>query len=85
MCLDDYHELCTLCALYGPHKHHNFKPIEDVVEEVNSRVNLMLDVFGQLTSKLTRFEDHHIEASVHQQFLKCMAAINKQVEDAFKV
>ena len=39
MCLDDQEELCTLCALYGPHKHHNFKPLDEIVEEVNNRVN----------------------------------------------
>ncbi len=48
VCLDDRCRICSNCALFGDHKSHNIKPEGEVLREIATRAEHLIDYFQDI-------------------------------------
>jgi hypothetical protein len=48
ICIDDKTKICTNCALFGKHKHHNITSIDEFEKDIEIKSELLIDLFDIL-------------------------------------
>jgi len=69
LCLDDKCKICTQCALFGDHKHHEIKNEEDIFNEVKIRAEIYVELFELLESNESSFNENVNKLTIHNIYL----------------
>jgi hypothetical protein len=48
VCIQCRQRICSKCALFGEHKHHDVRENEDVIAEIKTRTELIMTTYDQL-------------------------------------
>jgi hypothetical protein len=48
VCIQCRQRICSKCALFGEHKHHDVRENEDVMTEIKTRTELIMTTYDQL-------------------------------------
>ncbi|CAD8057304.1 unnamed protein product [Paramecium sonneborni] len=51
VCQEDGQYICVNCALFGPHKFHNYLPIEQYLKQIESAVQQISNVYKQIQTE----------------------------------
>ena len=87
ICLEHKVRICTSCALFGDpgsHKGCPFRPDDDVMEEIVSRTELLMEVFELVANSISNFSDTSEIDHLYNEFSKKQVTLKKQVADTFK-
>ena len=87
ICLEHKVRICTSCALFGDPGHHKgcpFRPDEDVMEEIVSRTELLMEIFELVDNSKANFSDTSDIDRLYNEFQKKQVTLKKQVADTFK-
>jgi len=83
VCIEDKCRICSNCALFGAHRNHEIKPEGEVLKEIASRAEHLIDVFqmiqkheasvhedGEISTLQEKLQDRHSELSqkIHSKF-----------------
>lgn len=45
ICIDCKERICSNCALFGPHKPHDIRMEQDVLDEINIRTECLMEMY----------------------------------------
>jgi len=57
-CLDHRIKICTSCALFGEHKHHNLKSEEDIIKDITVKAEGLIDMYELIEKNSEVFENN---------------------------
>jgi hypothetical protein len=80
-CLDHRIKICTSCALFGEHKHHNLKSEEDIIKEITIKAEGLIDMY-ELIEKNSELLENSL--STHQKEMEESKADLKQKNEKIK-
>ncbi|XP_076119133.1 zinc-binding protein A33-like [Alosa pseudoharengus] len=81
-CLEDKQPVCVVCRDSKTHKHHNFSPISEAVQDVKEDINLKLEA---LRTKLNAFEKAKLKCDQTAAHIETQAQhTEKQIKEEFE-
>ena len=57
ICIDCKERICSNCALFGNHKHHDIRMEQDVLDEINIRTECLIEMFYIVAQAATEKPD----------------------------
>lgn len=57
-CLDHKVKICTTCALFGEHKHHNLKSEEDLIKDITLKAECLIELYELVEKNSEVFENN---------------------------
>lgn len=84
VCIDHQTRICTNCALFGFHKNHNIKPEDDVLLEITTRAESLLNLFQEIDSNQKYLDSPHFidfySSKIKDKELELYHALNSKFE-----
>ncbi|KAM3128756.1 hypothetical protein pb186bvf_019168 [Paramecium bursaria] len=84
VCLDDQYKICVSCALFGQHKHHNVRNLEEVVSEIQRNLQDTMQLVNQVQSKVKTLKQPQINKKIRDQIRVCIKQQQGMAEEQFK-
>lgn len=75
-CLDCRELICSKCALFGSHKDHRIRELEEVTDEVADNVDVLMKLQEDLCHALNKVDSRSWESVLIKKF--CMALNDKK-------
>ncbi|CAD8100807.1 unnamed protein product [Paramecium primaurelia] len=84
VCLEDHNKICVNCALFGGHKHHNVRNIDEVISEIQHSLEETVDLMQQIQSKIKSLKQPIINKKIRDQIRICIKQQQTLAEEQFK-
>ncbi|CAD8138397.1 unnamed protein product [Paramecium octaurelia] len=86
VCKEDGQYICVNCALFGPHKFHNYLPIEQYLKQIESAVQQISNVYKQIQTERNSQEQFKqlLILGLNQQQNCLKSLIELQFDDLIK-
>ncbi|CAG9318308.1 unnamed protein product [Blepharisma stoltei] len=86
ICIQDKVKVCASCALFGQHRGHEIKPLDDMVQEITMRAELLLDMLQIIEKSQSSVMDKDVKIRLEQVFdlyKNKKIFIEKEIKDGF--
>ncbi|CAK83872.1 unnamed protein product (macronuclear) [Paramecium tetraurelia] len=84
VCLTDKIRICTKCALFGNHRHHEVKSVDDVVREVTLRAENIMQTYQRILDKQQEMSESKFYDLLNDKFQTMLLDSQMQVKEKFK-
>lgn len=85
VCLDHKCRICVGCALFGQHKGHNYQPEEEIIKEIASKAETLIDLFGNIEENQNKLLDQKVQDQISVKFHVRLSELTDQIHNAFTV
>ena len=85
VCIDHKCRICVGCALFGQHKGHNYQPEEEVIKEIASKAETLIDLFQNIEENQTKLLDQKIHDQISAKFHARLSELTEQIHNTFTV
>ena len=66
ICIDCKERICSQCALFGPHKPHDIRMEQDVLDEISIRTECLMEMFQIVEQTAAEKPDEAMVESIEQ-------------------
>ena len=82
--IDAKERICAHCALFGEYKTHDIRPEQDVVDEISTRTECLMEMFSMIQTNMGNAPQEEVVNQVYQKFQAKQANLKQQVASKFK-
>lgn len=84
ICIDCKERICSNCALFGPHKPHDIRMEQDVLDEINIRTECLMEMYQIVEQTASEKPDELLVDQISQQFKKKSTDLKSTLTNKFK-
>ncbi|CAK58033.1 unnamed protein product (macronuclear) [Paramecium tetraurelia] len=84
VCLTDKIRICTKCALFGNHRHHEVKSVDDVVREVTHKAENIMQTYQKILDKQQEMSESKFYEPLTDKFQTMLLDSQMAVKEKFK-
>ncbi|CAD8082905.1 unnamed protein product [Paramecium primaurelia] len=84
VCLTDKIRICTKCALFGNHRHHEVKSVDDVVREVTLKAENIMQTYQKILDKQQEMTESKFYEHLSDKFSIMFQDSQMSVKEKFK-
>ncbi|CAD8190676.1 unnamed protein product [Paramecium pentaurelia] len=84
VCLTDKIRICTKCALFGIHRHHEVKSVDDVVREVTLKAENIMQTYQKILDKQQEMSESKFYEPLNDKFQAMLLDSQISVKEKFK-
>jgi len=84
ICIDCKERICSNCALFGPHKPHDIRMEQDVLDEINIRKECLMEMFQIDEQTAAEKPDLSMVESIGSQFKLKQSDLRSMLAQKFK-
>ncbi|CAD8113468.1 unnamed protein product [Paramecium sonneborni] len=84
VCLTDKIRICTKCALFGNHRHHEVKSVDDVVREVTLKAENIMQTYQKILDKQQEMSESKFYEPLSDKFQVMLQESSMSVKEKFK-
>ena len=84
ICIDCKERICSNCALFGPHKPHDIRMEQDVLDEINIRTECLMEMFQIVEQTAAEKPDQSMVESIGSQFKLKQSDLRSMLAQKFK-
>lgn len=85
VCIDHKCRICVSCALFGQHKGHDYRSEEDVLQEVVSRAERLIELFQNIEDNQNKSLDQAVQDQISTKFRERLNELTEQIHNTFTV
>lgn len=85
VCLEHKCRICANCALFGTHKGHDIKPEEDVLREIATRAERLIDIFQAIEKSQSVIVEQDAAEKVNERIKRKCEDVTKAVRQRVNV
>ena len=84
ICADDKQRVCAQCALFGSHKGHDVRQEEDVVKEIQLKVEILMEMYQTMHQQSVDMNCSQNYDRHYSQFKKRQVEVKGHIQEKFK-
>ncbi|CAK60950.1 unnamed protein product (macronuclear) [Paramecium tetraurelia] len=84
VCLTDKIRICTKCALFGNHRHHEVRSVDDVVREIASKAENIMQTYQKILDKQSELTESKFYESMNEKYQIMLQESQMAVKEKFK-
>ncbi|CAD8117326.1 unnamed protein product [Paramecium sonneborni] len=84
VCLTDNIRICTKCALFGNHRHHEMKSVDDVVREVTLKAENIMQTYQKILDKQQEMTESKFFEPLSDKFQVMLNESSMSVKEKFR-
>ncbi|TNV71004.1 hypothetical protein FGO68_gene8232 [Halteria grandinella] len=84
VCLTDQVRICTRCALFGAHRHHEVRSVDDVVREITQKAENIMSVYQKILAKQSELTEQKYFDPLQERFQAVLNESRGTVKERFK-
>ncbi|KAM3134266.1 hypothetical protein pb186bvf_013551 [Paramecium bursaria] len=84
VCLTDKVRICTRCALFGLHRHHEVRSVDDVIKEITAKAESIMQIYQKIQNKQPEFAEQKYYESITEKFQSILHESHLTVKEKFK-
>ncbi|CAD8115841.1 unnamed protein product [Paramecium sonneborni] len=84
VCLTDKIRICTKCALFGNHRHHEVRSVDDVVREIALKAENIMQTYQKILDKQQELTESKFYEPLNEKYQTMLQESQMTVRDKFK-
>ncbi|CAD8082256.1 unnamed protein product [Paramecium primaurelia] len=84
VCLTDKIRICTKCALFGNHRHHEVRSVDDVVREIASKAENIMQTYQKILDKQQELTESKFYELLNEKYQIMLQESQIAVREKFK-
>ncbi|CAD8083490.1 unnamed protein product [Paramecium primaurelia] len=84
VCLTDKIRICTKCALFGNHRHHEVRSVDDVVREIASKAENIMQTYQKILDKQQELTESKFYEPLNEKYQIMLQESQMTVREKFK-
>ncbi|CAK77067.1 unnamed protein product (macronuclear) [Paramecium tetraurelia] len=84
VCFTDQVRICTRCALFGQHRHHEVRSVDDVVKEITQKAENIMQIYQKILQKQCELTESKYFEPLQERFSIVLAESHNTVKEKFK-
>lgn len=86
MCIQDKSKVCANCALFGQHRGHEIRPLDDLLQEITLKAECLLDMLQIVERSQKTVMDENIKRRLdilYDKYKKKKSGLEHEIKDGF--
>ncbi|CAD8069800.1 unnamed protein product [Paramecium sonneborni] len=84
VCLTDQVRICTRCALFGQHRHHEVRSVDDVVKEITQKAENIMQIYQKILQKQSELTEQKYFEPLQDRFQSVLTESHNTVKEKFR-